>query len=158
MNLVGTEQEPERKPAQGATASPMDRLMIWTLRSPFQRIISGSIMLITFTGRKTGRTYTTPVSYLQEGNQVTMFTRASWWRNLQAGARVTLRVRGRDVQGFAEPCAEDRRAVVLGVVHYLQWRPGEARFYQVAVDPKGEPRREEVERTSQGLVMIRIKL
>ena len=35
--------------------------MAWVLRSPFHGMLSKGMMLITITGRKTGKTYTTPV-------------------------------------------------------------------------------------------------
>ncbi len=47
-----------------------------TTRSPLHFLVSKSIMLITFTGRKTGNRYTTPISYLPEGDTVTVFTHA----------------------------------------------------------------------------------
>lgn len=80
------------------------------LRSPVHGMVSKTVLLITFTGRKSGKTYTTPVSYSQHGDQVTLFTHADWWKNLCGGATVSLRIRGRDLQGLAEPVAEDKRA------------------------------------------------
>jgi hypothetical protein len=38
------------------------------LRSPLHGIVGRSFMLITFTGRKSGRAYTTPVQYVQDSN------------------------------------------------------------------------------------------
>jgi deazaflavin-dependent oxidoreductase (nitroreductase family) len=63
-------------------------------------MVSKSVLLITFTGRKSGKTYTTPVDYSQEGDQVTIFTHAAWWKNLRGWAPVTLRIRGRELQGL----------------------------------------------------------
>lgn len=42
--------------------------MAWVLRSPFHGMLSNGMMLITITGRKTGKTYTTPVGYYVEGD------------------------------------------------------------------------------------------
>jgi deazaflavin-dependent oxidoreductase (nitroreductase family) len=81
--------------------------MKFILRSPLHGMVSKSVLLISFTGHKSGKTYTTPVDYSQDGDQVYIFTHANWWKNLRDGAPVTLRVRGRDYQGVAEPVAED---------------------------------------------------
>ena len=35
----------------------------WLLRSPFHGMLSNGMMLITVSGRKTGKKYTTPVDY-----------------------------------------------------------------------------------------------
>lgn len=76
-------------------------LMNVLLRSPLHLVVSRQIMLITFTGRKTGRTYTTPVEYRRAGNTITFMTWKSrnWWRNLESGAPVTLRIQGQDMSG-----------------------------------------------------------
>lgn len=68
------------------------------LRSPLHRLLSGSLMLLSFQGRKSGKRYTIPVGYLQQGQRLYIFSHAGWWRNLP-GQRVTLRLRGRDVAG-----------------------------------------------------------
>lgn len=74
------------------------------LRSPFHGLVSKRIMLVTFTGHKSGKRYSTPVEYMQNGNTVTLFTRKDrrWWKNLQNAAPITLRIRGQDVSSTAE--------------------------------------------------------
>jgi hypothetical protein len=37
--------------------------MSWFLRSPLHGLLSNGMMLLTVTGRKTGKKYTTPVGY-----------------------------------------------------------------------------------------------
>lgn len=73
-------------------------LMRWLLRSPLHRLASRGVLLITFTGRKTGRSYCTPISYSQEGSLIQLISHRgrSWWRNFEGGAPVTLRLRGQD--------------------------------------------------------------
>ena len=54
------------------------------LRSPLHRMMSKSTLLITFTGRKSGNKYTTPVNYSLEGKDGDNFV------NLKIGAEQTL--------------------------------------------------------------------
>jgi deazaflavin-dependent oxidoreductase (nitroreductase family) len=70
------------------------------LRSPLQRLVPG-VMLISVTGRRSGRTIATPVQYVRRDEQVYVLTRAhrQWWRNLLGGAPVELRLRGRTLRG-----------------------------------------------------------
>lgn len=79
-------------------------LITFLLRSPLHPFVSGLYLLITFTGQKTGRTYTTPVQYQQSGSTLKFVTRRSraWWRNLRGGAAVALRLRGQERHGVAE--------------------------------------------------------
>ena len=74
-------------------------------------MVSKTVLLITFTGRKSGKTYTTPVSYSQTDDQVFIFTHAAWWKNLRSIAPVTLALRGREFRGLAEPVADDKQAI-----------------------------------------------
>jgi len=144
---------------QTPTVPPfITQTMKLVLRSPVHRMVSNTVLLITFTGRKSGKTYTTPVDYSQDGNQVTIFTHANWWKNLCNGAPVTLCIRGREVQGLAEPVAEDKCAVAAGLTTHLRKVPSDARYYGVTFDDRGNPRTEEVEKAAQTVVMICIRL
>lgn len=61
-------------------------------------------MLITFTGRKSGKTYTTPVQYKRRGDTIYVISNRQyiWWKNLQGGAEVTMRIQGGDFIGTAD--------------------------------------------------------
>lgn len=50
-------------------------LMKWVLRSPLHGMVSKNFMLITFTGRRSGKVYTTPVNYVREGDGITVFSK-----------------------------------------------------------------------------------
>lgn len=136
----------------------VNQTMKLVLRSPMHGVISKSILLITFTGRKSGKSYTTPVSYSQHGDQIFIFTHAGWWKNLCSSAPVTLRIRGQDFHGLAEPIAEDKQAVAAGLLAHLRKVPSDARYYDVTFDEQGNPRADEVEQAAQTVVMIRIQL
>ena len=73
------------------------------LRSPLHVLMSHQTMLLTLQGRKTGKSYTVVVTYIQDGKAVFFLSRANWWKNLQGGAEVLLQLRGKAVKGFAEP-------------------------------------------------------
>ncbi len=136
----------------------VNRAMKFVLRSPMHGMVSKAILLITFTGRKSGKTYTTPVSYSQEGNQVYIFTHADWWKNLCSGAPVTLRLRGQELQGLAEPVVEDKQTIAARLLEHLRQTPFDAKYYDVTFNEHGDPRPEEIEKAVQTVVMIRVQL
>jgi deazaflavin-dependent oxidoreductase (nitroreductase family) len=128
------------------------------LRSRMHGMVSKTVLLLTFTGRKSGKSYTTPVSYSQSGDQITIFTHADWWKNLPSEPQVTLRIRGQELQGLAEPVAEDKGAVAAGLVEHLRKVPSDASFYGLKLDEHGNSKAEAVEKAAQTVVMIRIRL
>jgi deazaflavin-dependent oxidoreductase (nitroreductase family) len=132
--------------------------MKFALRSPVHGMVSKTVLLITFTGRKSGKTFTTPVSYSQTGDQVTIFTHSTWWKNLGSDRPVTLRIRGREFQGLAEPVAGDPQAIAAGLAVHLRKVPSDARYYGVTFDDLGSPKEDEVEKAAQTVVMIRFRL
>lgn len=145
--------------SQSSSVPPsVNRFMKFILRSPFHGLVSKSILLITFTGRKSGKTYTTPVSYSQQGNQVIIFTHADWWKNLSNHAPVTLQLRGKAVRGFAETVSKDKSAIAAGLSRHLQVVRSDARYYGVTFDEQGLPRVEEIEKAASSAVMICIQL
>ncbi len=126
--------------SQTATVPPIvNNAMKLILRSPVYGMVSKNILLITFIGRKSGKTFTTPVSYSQCGNQVYVFTHASWWKNLRRDTPVTLWIRGREAKGLPEPIAEDKQAVAAGLMEHLRKVPSDATFYGVTFDDPKNP-------------------
>lgn len=97
-----------------AANSTMERV----LHSPLHGLVSSRAMLITVSGRRTGRAYTTPVNYAREGNVITVVSRRNrtWWKNLRGGAPVTMRVRGQDLTGTAEVVEDDEEAIVRALL------------------------------------------
>lgn len=96
------------------------------LHSPAHRLMSGRYAVLEFTGRSTGRTFRTPVAYVQDGSRVLLTTDSPWWNNLVAHPEVRLRLRGREVPGTARIVRDDAEATaVLGEL--VRRVPGYAR-------------------------------
>jgi endonuclease YncB( thermonuclease family) len=74
--------------------NPIMRLL---LRVPFPTPLNRRLMLLTFTGRKTGRIYHQPVSYVADGKTLLTPGGGRWKLNLREGEPIRIRLRGRDV-------------------------------------------------------------
>jgi deazaflavin-dependent oxidoreductase (nitroreductase family) len=109
--------------------------MMVLLRSPLHGLVSKHAMLITVSGRKSGRLYTTPVNYVRDGDTITVVSRPNrtWWRNLRGGAPVAVRVSGKDLKGVAELVVDDKEAVA-GALLALHPRYSAERAAQRAQD------------------------
>ncbi|MCJ7661778.1 MAG: hypothetical protein MUO67_21745 [Anaerolineales bacterium] len=126
------------------------------LKSPVHKVVSDGILIITFMGIKSGKEYSTPISYFMENGTVYCFTHAQWWRNLAEGAEVKVRLQGQDTAGFAQVEAEDMAQKTSAMRKMVIAKPQEAGFYNVTFDSDGEPVQEEVIKAAEEAVLIRI--
>ena len=87
------------------------------LRSPWHGMRSDRLLLLTFTGRKSGKEFTTPIRYVQEGETLRMkvLVEYPWWKNLRGQATVRVLLRGKMRIGIAEVLPEEGGVVVVKV-------------------------------------------
>ncbi len=106
------------------------------LSLPFATPLSGNLMLISYTGRKTGKAYRQPVSYARDGETLLTPGGGRWTLNLADGRPARVRLRGRDLPGRAElvtdPAEVER---LLGVI--TRENPRAARFIPIPRRPDG---------------------
>jgi len=95
--------------AANRTMKLANTLFIPLLRSPLHFLVSHGLMMITVTGRKTGRKYTTPVAYLRDRNRLVFFSGNGliWIKNLAGGAPVQVLLRGQVICATATLCPGD---------------------------------------------------
>lgn len=131
--------------------------VIFALRSPLYPLVPNTI-LITLTGRKTGRKFTVPVNYYRAGNMLWVLVRREtlWWRNLRGGAGVVVRLNGRDVPAFAE-AVTDEQAVAMRFDEYLHRLPQSARYFGITTE-NGVVDPEDLRRVAKGRVFVQLCL
>jgi hypothetical protein len=132
--------------------------MNWVLRSPFHSVLSNGMMIITMTGRKTGKTYTFPVGYFEEGGYLWVITSRdrNWWRNFQGGANVNLLLKRKPVTGFAIT-ELDGSAVEARMTEYLWHVPQAAKPLGIRVE-NGNANAEDISRTAKERLFVKIRL
>ena len=98
------------------TANPVVRAV---LSSPLHPLLSRRLALITVTGRRSGRRYTFPVGYRQDGDRVIINVgqpeRKHWWRNLKQAGQVDMRIQGARRKGQALARGEEATGVTVEV-------------------------------------------
>jgi len=131
-------------------------IMKWLIASPLHFFVSKNMMLITYTGLKTGKTYTTPVNYLQNGAVIyaTSWRDRVWWRNLRGGNPVKLLLQRKEVTAKPE-VAEVETSVAELLTVYLRLAPRLARYFQVQLEPDGEPNLEDVQTIAKKMVVVK---
>ena len=124
---------PLDRPATSGGGNPFARVgraaTIWLLRSPMRRLLGGSITVIGYRGRVSGRWLATPVEYVRDGSRITILVadadRKQWWRNVRDSGDVTLLLDGRERAGSATVLAPPESDAAMEA--YVAVRPRAAR-------------------------------
>lgn len=143
-------QLPDDRPPTWANS-----LMKWALTVPgLQSTIGQQVAILSFEGRRSGKTYAIPVSYHRREDVVTIVTKRlrKWWHNFESPIEVRLRLAGRDYEGKAEIVSDPNETLGF-MTGYLKERPIDAKAYGLAKD---EVSAENVARILPGIVVIRI--
>ena len=119
----------------------LNAVMRVLLRSPLHRLRSRRVLLLEFTGRRSGRRYRMPVSYWErEPGRIVCLTSATWsqwWINLDE-ADVVLALRGGTRAGRAALVRDPRLRQTL-VAGFLRHNAHDAKHYGVERDGAGRP-------------------
>ena len=138
----------------------MNAAMQFALRTPvLQTWLGRSIALITWTGRRSGRRYTTPVSYHSRDGQVTLLSRPSrtWWRNFHEQPRVELRLAGKACTGRARASLGDESALPR-LVEFFEHNARDAKAYGVRLDAQGRVDERDARALLTQVVVIEVEL
>jgi hypothetical protein len=92
---------------------PMRRILGLPIRTP----LSKNLMLVHLTGRRTGKHYRQPVSYVRDGDTLLTPGGGKWKLNLVQGRQEKIRLGGRDILArpdlVADPAEIDRLLMIM---------------------------------------------
>jgi F420H(2)-dependent quinone reductase len=130
------------------------------LRSPLHRWLSGSLLILTYIGRRSGKKHSIPMSYERQGDVVTVFAYRSrgWWKQVQANPSVSVEIQRRRFDGVVTIIADDEEAISAGLLSLLRAHSSLARGYDVPLDATGSPDPDTVRRIARYVVMARIHI
>ena len=101
------------------TVNPLARLV---LRSPAHRLLSGSLAVLDYTGRKSGKHRSLPVMYAERDGELIVFAgrpgQKRWWRNFRGGGPVGVVLRGDRLEGHAKAVMDDAGAIAAARALY----------------------------------------
>lgn len=119
---AGEEEEiVEAKKAAGAALHGFNTGLGFLLDTPLVGpLLSKGLATVTYVGRRSGNTFSTPVGYRRVGDDivigVAMPDKKKWWRNfLDDGAPITVRINGIDRRGHAVTSRDERGGVSVRV-------------------------------------------
>jgi deazaflavin-dependent oxidoreductase (nitroreductase family) len=146
-----------------AVLSRLNPLFTALLRSPLHGLLSPGLLLLTVTGRKSGRCYTIPVGYQRDGDDLVVIVsearRKQWWRNYYEPGPVTVRLRGRERSGRAELVAPGSDEFRTLADETLRRVPYMRRVFRVAdYNPRAGLRGDQLDRLGEEIAIVRIRL
>jgi hypothetical protein len=128
------------------------------LRSPLHGLLSGSTLVLSFKGRKSGKTYTFPVGYYDlSGDTLVIIPLHPWWKNLRGGVPVTVWLKGHRYQGTADARQGDE-ATIHDLERIVGGSANLMRVYRVQKDASGQPDAARIHQLAAALPLVHIRL
>lgn len=131
------------------------------LHSPVHGIISQNIGILHFTGRKSGRALSTPLSFTREGNLVRLLSNQNtrWWHNFRGSdAPVQVELARETYPGTARLFEGDSAELREGVVKFLTALPRDAAIYGIKLDKNKVPVEASLAAAAPQLILVEITL
>jgi deazaflavin-dependent oxidoreductase (nitroreductase family) len=133
--------------------------VITLLRSPLHSLFDTRTMLLTITGRTSGKRYTFPVSYVRDGETLFVISQRdrAWWKNLRSGAQVTVSLAGHEVKARGESFT-NTETVANDLLRIMQRVPAYQRLFHIKLDATGQPEHlEDLTRLAEERVIVRMR-
>jgi hypothetical protein len=128
------------------------------LRSPLHRLASRQFMLLTVTGRRSGRTYTVPVGRHESDETLVVYAAGGWRKNLRGGAPVRVVLDGLERTGYAELEEDPDRVAQAYKTRLDELGVGEARTLGLKVNGGRSPTAEEIKPVAAERAIATIRL
>lgn len=116
-------------------ARMMFGLQVFLLRRNWMGSMGDELMVITVTGRKSGRSYSTPIGFVRDGAGYVAVSRGSQWvRNAIAASAVTLEIKGRSIKARATRITDPDEQLRMVELYREQRRKNFTTYLGVAID------------------------
>lgn len=122
-----------------ATLNPVIRAV---LDSPLHGLLSKHVCVVEYAGRRSGRRFRTPLSYVHDGQRVLLLSsrQTRWWKNfIDPDREVVIRIGDRSLTGTARLYQGDSPELTHRVRVFLTQLPRDAMIYKIKLDSNKKP-------------------
>jgi hypothetical protein len=158
--IVSAAPVPRRtRDAQRRIFAVLNPIMRFLLRLPWRTPMQERLLLLTYTGRKSGRRYTVPISFAETADGSLLVPGGGAWKwNLAEGRQVRLLLRGLPRLAYGEVItdpAEVERLLPIIVAN----NPRAEAFIGVPIEADGRPNAAQLEAALRdGFAVVRLRL
>lgn len=133
-------------------------LIVGLLRSPLHGLLSRDLLVLTYSGRRSGTRYTLPLSYVTLRDNLYLCTRTTfWWKNLRDGGDVEVVLRGQAITMTPTVLDPHSTEALDGMRAFLTNNPGTGvKLYNVARGSDGRPDETDLAREVVRSVVVRL--
>jgi deazaflavin-dependent oxidoreductase (nitroreductase family) len=133
------------------------------LSSPLHSMLSGRLILITYTGKKSGTKHTLPVQYAESHNELIVVAgyhqHKKWWRNLMQESTINVCYRGKWFEASAKAFDGDVEVIAPVLPDYLKRFRASARVRGFTLNSNGNIENpEKLGEEAKKTVMVKIRM
>lgn len=147
-----------RRVIEARVANPLFR---WLLRSRFHWLVSDRLVLLSYTGHRSGREYTFPVAYEPLDGEIIVVTPArdsNWWHNFRTPQQCTVWLQKTERSAIGTLITGDERPALIAAYFQTHWMLGRLLGFDSDSDPPMSPERSDRANRSQPLAVVRFTL
>jgi hypothetical protein len=135
----------ERSHPPDAVVRVVNPILRGLLSSPVHGLVSSQLMLLHFTGRKSGERYTVPVGHHHLDGRLAVLTNSNWRVNFRDGAHAEVTYQGRrqSVRATLEEDPETVAKVYEGIIDELGVKQAQRRL-GITLNVEREPSHKEM--------------
>ena len=136
-------QTQTKAPKVSASAKMAMQFMAFLLRHNWMGPAGNELLVITTTGRKSGKRYSTPIGYLRDGETVIALTHAAtpsnWYRNALSSGQAWLEIKGQLLKVRVEPVSDQAKRDRIFELYQQARARSFSRYFDVSADaPEAE--------------------
>ena len=141
------------------------------LRSPLHAIASRNLCLFIYSGRRSGRRFETPLSYVRDGSTIWLLSsrETRWWTGftpvagaaaggMDAGTPVEVLAAGQLLRGRARTIQHEREHLLASLRQFLTALPRDAVIYGIGRERDRRPREADLAKALDRVAMVEIIL
>ena len=108
---------------------------VWLLRRGWMGSLDNEIMVITVTGRKSGRQYSTPIGYLRDGETIIALSRGSnWFKNAVSTGQAQIEIKKQKMNVRVEAVTDQAERERIFELYKRERAKNFTRLFGVPVD------------------------